>query len=929
MAAPKSLIFNILNLKKLILFSLASVILVSCSSEKEGWFPRNWHNVLAKYNGYFLAREKMKETEDGMLKSHVENFNRILEVYTQPKTGSAQTHAAAMDEVIKKASIPIQRHKNSDWVDDSYLLIGKARFYKEDWDNALATFKYVNSNSKDKNTRHQAVIWLLRTYVRTEDYGFAQDVISFLKKQNMSKHNLRDASLAAAYYEYRLKNYKRMREYLNVAVPLMKKGDAKARLLYALGQLNQRFKDDPVAYEQYKAVLKNNPAYELGFYAKLNLAQVTALDNPEQIKKTQKIFTKLLKDPKNEEYKDKILYEMGMFELKQNHVPLAVENLKKSLKAKGTNPNQKSYSYLRLGEIHYERLKKYVVAKAYYDSCVATLDTADENYKSIVRRQKILTEFVEQYQIIEKEDSLQKLAKMDTTQIFAIIDKMILAKQEQAKKAEKEAKKAERLAMLNGDAGGGGNSALDAMGSNQPAAGASIATGGTWYFYDLMRVQSGKSEFIRKWGNRKLGDNWRRSQKESGGEEEETTPGDTASAKAGETAKSTGNEADKPEAEGDKGQKSGKGKKEDNLKTLREPYLAEIPFSPDQLKASHEKLKPALFKIGKIYDQKLEERENAVQSFERLYKDYGDYEKTPEGVYNLCIIFRKNNDTPNYEKWKAVLLKDYPNTVFAKLIVNPNYLIENKARNQQISGLYKRCYEQYKGNLFIEAAQGIASIRNQFPQSDYEEKLELLSLLITGKTLDIRTYKSSIEAYIAKFPKSTLKPFAETLLKNCESFMAGKAGSILPPSTDSTLSGGKTTAPEFSLNLDQPQLFMAIIPINSISEEELKTKFSDFNQKFYGTETFSVTTLLLGDNKHIILKVQMLPSKIQALNYMNKQKSESAALKGKPNVKPKYFVITQENFIKFYQSKDIKAYENFFEKNYVMEEFEEIPSFGK
>jgi tetratricopeptide (TPR) repeat protein len=208
---------------------LLCLSLWSCRNEKS-WFYKQWHNTLAHYNGYFLAREKMKEFESEQFLAYKDNYNRALEVFPFPPPGSAGGAGAAMEEVIKKASIPVQRHKNSKWVDDSYLLIGKARFYKEDWENAIQTFKYINTKFTDADVKHNAVIWLLITYTRMNDISNAKSVIAYLKKETLSKQNLREGALAFAWYYQKRKDYAQMLDYLGMAVELSPRSRETGRL---------------------------------------------------------------------------------------------------------------------------------------------------------------------------------------------------------------------------------------------------------------------------------------------------------------------------------------------------------------------------------------------------------------------------------------------------------------------------------------------------------------------------------------------------------------------------------------------------------------------------------------------------------------------------------------------------------------------------
>ncbi len=873
----------------------------------------------------------MKEFEADQLAAVKDNYNKVLDVYPFPSLGSGASANAAMEEIIKKASIPIQRHKNSKWVDDSYILVGKARFYKEDWENAIQTFKFINTKFKDQDTKHLAVIWLLNTYTRMGDISNAKSVIAYLKKETLSKDNLREGALAFAYFYQRRKDYSKTLDYLSMAVELSPRSRKKGRLSYALGQLNQKFGRDEDAYKAYRSVLKCWPGFELEFYTKLNLAQVIKLADEKQIRKIRKNFKRMTRDLKYEEYLDKVYYEMGLFEIKQNDMPLGLDYLRTSLKKSKGASRQKPYTYLKLAELHYKPLRSYVWAKNYYDSTIAGLDTTDDQYKSVARRQKILGEFVKHYLTVVQEDSLRKLASMDTVALYALIDKKI---QEDKVKQEK----AEKLAKKMADAGSGGgdddalsNSAFDNIGGAKTGGSGPSAGSGEWYFSNLTAVTNGRSDFRKKWGTRKLEDNWRRSNKQ--GEVEDADP-QAQDADTSSQAKSP---------DGSNPKKTEDLKKEEEAKQAaeklanaspterRKPYLKDIPFTPEQKKASDEKLQVALFEIGKIYDQKLEEPDLAIQALERDVKEFPGYEKVPEALYNLCLLYRKQNKTEDYERCKTELLRLHPESVFAKLIVNPNYLLENKQRNEIISGLYRTVFDQYKRNMFIEASNGIAGIRTQYPKSDFEDKLAILSALITAKTVDIPTYKEALKKFMVDFPKSDLQEFAGKCLENAEKAGgpdAGKSGL----SGDSVLAAAPVKkAPEFSPNLTNKQILIALIPNLNIPEAAILAAFSDFNAKFYPGDGLETTSLPFGDNTHVMIKIQELPSKIQGLFYLKKVQEAGPFKKDFKQFKPIYFVLTQENLQILYKTKGIKEYATFFAKNYDLnkELDDEIPTFGK
>jgi hypothetical protein len=210
---------------------------LSCSQEKHTFPNQQWHDLNAHYNGYFLAKEKMKEAEKSLASTQKDNYNRLINIYPPITKASETTLSPMLLEAIKKASLPIQRHKNSRWVDDCYIVIGKARYYKEEeYDLAIQTFKYINSKSMDADKRHLALIWLMRTYVKGNEMNNAKVAMDYLRKQQLTKSNMREYQTVKAWYYQKDKDLKETQIALSRAVVLYPMGDMKSRLHFMLGQ---------------------------------------------------------------------------------------------------------------------------------------------------------------------------------------------------------------------------------------------------------------------------------------------------------------------------------------------------------------------------------------------------------------------------------------------------------------------------------------------------------------------------------------------------------------------------------------------------------------------------------------------------------------------------------------------------------------------
>lgn len=706
----------------------------SCSQESNSFVARTYHNLLARDNPFFLARERMKLVEVKVYDLKEDNYNVILHPLPPLDTNKTKSLASQLDDIIKKASIPIRRHKNSDYVDDSYILVGRCRMYKGQFKMGMDTYKYMNAHGKEENDKIEGLIYLMRAYMAANQYDNAKTVSDHIEKQKLTIKNKTLFNVTKAEYLRNFERYDEMIPLLEEAAPLQKKRDLRSRMYFILGQIYQLNGNDSLAYKNYHKVVKSNPPYEMLFISRLNLYQVTNV-NEDSKKKLNKYYAKLLKDLKNEEYKDKIYYEMALFEYKQKNINKAVEYLKKSSQASKTGGYQKGFTYLRLAEIYYDDLEDYENAAAYYDSTATTFNKKDKRYPLISKREKVLDEFVKHLNTIKRQDSLLAIAKLDTISLNILIDS-IIAKEQAAYKAQQLAlkKQKENAANNNGDA------PLAAITNNDPNA-------KSWYFSNAAAVQNGQLEFVEKWGSRKLEDHWRRSKKEAIIDFEADAQSDTLKVN-GDTTKI-------PDKE-----------KSDisTLKVDRKKYLTDIPYTPTQKAEANKKIEEALFQVANIYNHKLDETDRAIRTYNKLLQRYPETQYEPEVLYNLYLIYKDKKDEKKTEYYKNLLFTKHPNSIYSKLIRNPNYYRDAKIANKFAEADYKSTYELYKKNDFKSADSMASIIIEKYPDSDILDKLTYIKILCKIKTGESdEKALEEIELFTEQFPESKLLPLVTDL----------------------------------------------------------------------------------------------------------------------------------------------------------------------
>jgi tetratricopeptide (TPR) repeat protein len=230
--------------KKIFIYILAfgalTIVLSSCASMRGSKLYIAWHNMNARFNGYFNAKEKMLEEEDKLFENHVEFYNKILDVFTGTDEKNVKTYTSDNDIIIKKCSNVITKHGVSKWVKNSYFLIGKANFYKRDFYTAIETFEYVNERYPESTVGQDAKVWLLRCYIELGKMTDAQNLIAAYNADKkfpiLSKPFL---SLAEADYAIRTNDYKAAITDLEYALPRLTVKKYRTRYMFILAQLYQ------------------------------------------------------------------------------------------------------------------------------------------------------------------------------------------------------------------------------------------------------------------------------------------------------------------------------------------------------------------------------------------------------------------------------------------------------------------------------------------------------------------------------------------------------------------------------------------------------------------------------------------------------------------------------------------------------------------
>ncbi len=838
---------------------------------------RNYHALTAHYNGYYNAKIKVADGAQKLADSDKDDYNKILHVFKYGDVAKAKAIFPQMDDAIKRCtkeisdnSILIRGKEYCKWIDDNWLLIGKAYFYKHDFFTASETFQYIATNYPKSELKDEALLWLAKSYLELTKVSDAENTFDFLRNErHMPKKIKGDFEAAQGDFYLQTKSYTKAVEHLEKAVIFARKRDERSRWSFILAQLYQKEQgDNAKAFKTYTQVIKLNPPYEMAFNANMARARCFNITG-KNVDAVKAQLTKMAKDEKNKDYLDQIYYALATIALKEADTTAAVGYLNKSVKTSTTNNNQKATSYLDLAKITFAK-RDYKNAQAYYDSTITVLPTDYPDYDVVLSVRNSLTKLIKNLNIIAFEDSVQKVGKLSKKEQEKYVDDLI-----QKEKNELERLKQEKLQQSQ------------IFKDNRTNTQEQTVTG-SWYFYNPSTISFGYTEFLKKWGNRKIEDNWRRSDKE-------TTLSDNL------------------ESIDDGG---GGGGKKDESKTdsakwadKRKKYLENIPSDDAALTKSMSKIVDAYYNIAMIYKEQLNDGPKAAATFETLLKRFPDNKYKLQCYYHLYRTYLAMNDTDKANYYKDILLKDYPNSDYAELIKNPNQPLPSTAKAKALKEFYEDTYKKYVNGQYEAVIASKAQADAQYSDNPLRSKFDLLRAMSIGHIQSVGMFESSLNDVIRLYPTDPVKDKAQDLLdyihgNGIEKVEAKSAGK------DTTVN-----APLYTYNPDTTQMVVITFKNNSINANNLKTKLSNYNGKYYSNAELNIGSILL-DPKTQMITVRDFADVTASKQYADGMLNNEEVYAGINESLYSQFIISSNNLPALLRDKRLDKYLEFYEKFY-------------
>lgn len=898
------------------------MIISGCSTKKNTWSTRAYQDINTQFNVFFNGATSYNEGLKNIIKANEEDYSSIIPMYPISRHKNATAATTDMDRTIEKCrkaiklhSIKVKPERNlkkanqpeyklfynqeefNPALKEVWLQLGKAEFHKGDFLGSVGTFSYIARHySEDKDMIAKCQLWMVRAYAEMGWIYEAEEVLSKIVQDDLKRSNIGLFASVNADLLLKKRQYKEAIPFLELALSKENDKAMKQRFVYLLAQLYHKINNDKAAYDAYSKVIKMNPPFEMDFNARISRTQ---MDN-RNVTNVRKELKKMLKNRNNKEYLDQIYYALGNSYLHQSDTIKAIENYKLSVEKSTRNGIDKAVTLITLGNLYYSK-KNYVQAQPCYDEASKILSNEHDDYARVTRLAEMLGELVTQNDIVLLQDSLQRLAALPESKRIEVVNKLIDKIYADEKLADENALKEKENKIRSEEEDF----------ANLPPIGMAPGGMGGWYFYNPDLMRAGQAEFIKKWGRRKLEDNWRRMNKTASLFGDETLAANPATA----VNDTTSTEQKTEEVS-------------DNKKP--EFYLRQIPVTPTQIKKSDAEIATALYSMGLIYKDKIEDYPMGISTFDEFIRRFGKDERVPDAYFNMYMIQTKLNNESEANLYRTKLIREFPDSKYYKILSQPDYTERFEKMYREQDSIYNLTYIAYNKSDFPTVFNHVEYIQKNYPLSTLMPKFLFLNALSIGKKKSPEKFRAALDSLVTLYPESDVSAMSKDILALIKQGLEAKTGT-----SSGTLLTRRDEVVKTEINEISQQQFSP--------EKQLKHRLMlissapvpDLNKLIYNLASFNFSRFMIKDFDLVINKLDSTQNVLSVTNfesydeaqwYLNSISSDDLLTKLANDLIKKRVIISEDNYALLRTTFTIDDYLAFQEKKTVIKQSQQVAS---
>ena len=383
-------------------------------------------------------------------------------------------------------------------------------------------------------------------------------------------------------------------------------------------------------------------------------------------------------------------------------------------------------------------------------------------------------------------------------------------------------------------------------------------------------MSQGKALFEKLWGKRKNLDNWQRINKTVVASAQETDIAQgtdselrtdsgqgTSSAQRTDSGQETNSDQDsklQPDASRDvlshslSQEKSGKPSADSASLDphQRAYYLAQIPFTPEQMSASNQLLANGLYHAGIIFKDRLDNLALSEKMLLRLVDNYPDFKHLDEAYYHLYLLYSRKKQTQMANSYVDKLKKDYPESQFTALLSDPYYL-ENARMGVHIEdSIYTLTYQAFKEGKYEVVMHNSEISDKRFPTGANRDKFLFISGMTQLNEGKVSECLEKMNQVIAQYPNSRLSEMAGMIVNGVNAgrrLYGGKfdLSNVWAKRSDVLSSQDSTRQKGFSADRNDRFVFLLAYSPDSVNENQLLFEVAKYNFTTYMARNFDIS----------------------------------------------------------------------------------------
>lgn len=921
-------------LRTLLMLCLAAAF-TACSTKVNTAGSRFWQSFTTRYNVYYNGHTQYREGLKAQEKGVKDNYTEQLPVFYVAAEKNADIGKSNFDACVEKMQKAVTLHsikkkpapknsskrltpKEKQWqqrreynpfLKRCWLLMGQAQFQKGDFEQAGATFSYITRlYAAEPQVVAEARTWLARCYAQTGWLYDAEDVMARQSRDSIAPRLRAGRDVTMADLLLRQGKAEEALPYLQRSIKYAGSKIQQARLYFILAQVESSLGHNEEAYRALSKCAGKSPNYNLEFTARIMQTEVVAQD-ARKAKSMVGRLKRMARAEANKDYLDQVYYAMGNIYMAQKDTAEAIVAYEKGREKATRDGIEKGVLLLRLGEVYWDS-RRFDKAQPCYTECISLLGKEHARYQEVMKRSKVLDELVPYTSAVYLQDSLQVLAKMPEAERLAAIDRVIDA----LKKKEAEERKARRdsAAQARAEANGGVGTLEQMLESPRvPGSGSK-----EWYFYNAQLVSQGKQDFRKKWGNRKNEDDWRRLNHTV----VETTPA-SSDDQTGDYENPDGGIANTDSLTTDSLAQEGFASEADSLAAdphNREYYLAQIPFSEEQLAESDGIIKDGLYNAGVIEKDKLDDFPLAAETLQRLVGQYPDCEQMEDALYHLFLLYSRWEKPAEADHYRQLLARQFPDGAMTRMITDPDFELLARYGLQMEDSLYTETYQAYRNRQSAIVDTNYETSSRRFPTGLNRPKFIFIHALNNLGVLPGDSIISELRSLLNDYPKADVAEMAGMIVKGLESGrVVGEGhydlGSLWDKrAADSTEGAADVKGRELQPNRQVPFIFVLAYPTDSISDERLLYEVARFNFTSFMVRGFDLS----------FEKTKRLTQfRVSGFNTYDEAHAYAQKIYGVPQLNEllhqgRLILISEENLPLLGVAVSYDEYQEFFDRNY-------------